>query len=225
MIDTLNQLDHELMLWLNYDGGTLQDAFWYAISNMPSWIPFYIVILGVLAYGQRREAHPWRQYLTLLLFTALIITAADHISSGIIKPWVQRPRPSHQEGVMEFLHYVHDYHGGAFGFVSSHAADTFALATWVSLLFRRRAVTLTLILYAVLNCYSRIYLGVHYPGDILCGTALGILCGWLLYRVYAWTCHRWQLQVRQTTDPRLIILTFWLTLGIMLGYAIFQAMA
>ena len=219
MIETLNRLDHQFMLWLNYDGGPLADAFWHAVSSMPSWIPLYVVIIGVLAYDCRREAHPWRHYLTLLLFTALIVLAADQISSGIIKPWVGRPRPPHQPGVMEYLHLVNDYRGGAFGFVSSHAANCFAVATWVSLLFRRCPLTLAMVCFALLNCYSRIYLGVHYPGDILCGSLLGILCGWLLYRAYGCVCRRFDFPAGPFSHPLPILLTFWLTSGVMLGYA------
>lgn len=183
MIDTLNQWDHSLMLWLNYDGGSYLDWFWYALSYKFTWVPFYAVLL----FAMLRRAwvgRQWRQVISYVCITALIIAASDQLSSGLIKPLVERPRPSHEPGLMEQLHYVNDYHGGAFGFVSSHAANAFALALWVSLLFKRRSLTICMILFALLNCYSRIYLGVHYPGDILCGSLIGLLCGWLGYRLH-----------------------------------------
>lgn len=219
MIETLNQYDHTLMLWLNYDGGTLLDAFWYAVSYKFSWIPFYVAILAVLIRMARSNASGscWRQLLPLLICTALIIVAADQLSSGLIKPLVQRPRPSHEPGLMEMLHYVNDYHGGRYGFVSSHAANTIALALWISLLFRHRALWCAMATFYVANCYSRIYLGVHYPGDILCGSIIGALCAWLGYILYT----HWTKSVPPSpkADSLPITLTFWASLVIMLGYA------
>lgn len=183
MIETLNQLDHSLMLWMNYDGGACLDTFWYFLSNKYTWVPLYLALLGYMGYDASRRGG-WRQFLVLIGITALIILLADQLASGLIKPWVQRPRPSHQEGIMEQLHYVNGYLGGAYGFVSSHAANTVALAYWVSHLYPRRSVILGMTLFVVLNCYSRIYLGVHYPGDILCGALIGLLAGVVGVKVY-----------------------------------------
>lgn len=209
MIDLLNQYDHSLMLWLNYDGGTLLDAFWYAVSYKFSWVPLYLAVLCVLVRLGKAQAagisprameqtasathlagHPWRNVLWLVLTTALVILLSDQISSGLIKPLVQRPRPSHEPLLMEQLHYVNGYHGGPFGFVSSHAANTLALAVWLSLLLRQRSLWCALVVFYVANSYSRIYLGVHYPGDILCGSFIGALCGWLGYILYNRYCLR-----------------------------------
>lgn len=216
----LNEFDHQLMLWLNYDGGFFADTFWYTLTSVRSWVPFFIAILGTLAYSCRRERQPWLVYLGLLLFTGVIFAATDYISAGIIKPWVARPRPSHQEGVMEFLHYVGDYRGGAYGFVSSHAANCFGLAVWISLLFRNRALTVAMLTYAALNCYSRIYLGVHYPGDIICGTLLGVACAWLGYRGFVIAARRWSHPIRPASSPLPITLTFWISIAVMLLYAL-----
>lgn len=225
MLDTLNSLDHELMLWFNYDGGAFQDAFWYALSMIPSWIPLYLVIIAIMwrgtAQGSNFKLKHWQAFLTLLLFTALIFAFTDHISAGIIKPLVARPRPSHEPSLMEQLHFVRDYHGGAYGFVSSHAANCFGLAVWVSLLFRQRHLVWAMGLYAVLNCYSRIYLGVHYPGDILCGTLLGILCGWIGYICYTHFCCRLKINSITVANPLPITLAFWLTILAFIIYATF----
>jgi len=220
MIDTLNQYDHELMLWMNYDGGWWQDPFWYFVTNIPTWIPLYVVIVVVLM----REAYrhkKWAQALLVVVFTALIITAADRFTSGLIKPWAARLRPSHQEGVMEYLHYLGDYRGGQFGFCSSHAANSFALCTWVSLLFRQRHLTCAMVLFALLNCYSRIYAGVHYPGDILVGSIIGILCGWLGHVGYKKASNYYKIPMcgQHTAIP--ITLTFWLTMLIISIVAFF----
>ena len=223
MIDTLNTLDHELMLWLNYDGGTFQDAFWYTLSQIPSWIPLYITIIFVMLQpsdGQKQKR--WMKFILLLLFTALVFAFTDQISAGIIKPLVQRPRPSHDGSIMDRLHFVNDYHGGAYGFVSSHAANCFGLAVWVSCLYKRRSLVTAMMLYAVLNCYSRIYLGVHFPGDIICGTILGILCGWLGYYCYTRFCQRFSIPQNKSVNPLPITIMLWASLLAFAVYAVFM---
>ena len=223
MIENLNTLDHELMLWLNYDGGTFQDAFWYTLSQIPSWIPLYITIIFVMLQpsdGQKQKR--WMKFILLLLFTALIFAFTDQISAGIIKPLVARPRPSHDGSIMDQLHFVNDYHGGAYGFVSSHAANCFGLAVWVSCLYKRRSLVTAMILYAVLNCYSRIYLGVHFPGDIICGTVLGILCGWLGYYCYTRFCQRFSIPQNKSVNPLPITIMLWASLLAFAVYAMFK---
>jgi len=220
MIETLNQWDHSLMLWMNYDGGAWQDAFWYALSYKFSWVPLYLAILFVMAYQARRSGQ-WKRLALMVVTTALIILLADQIASGLIKPWVARPRPSHQEGVMEQLHYVNGYHGGAYGFVSSHAANTISLALWLALLFKNRSLTWAMSLFALLNCYSRLYLGVHYPGDILGGTLVGLLSGWVGYRFYRLMEDKLQLPAAGTSQPLPITVTFWASIVVMAIIALF----
>lgn len=244
MIETLNQYDHALMAWLNYDGGTIQDAFWYAVSYKFSWVPLYVVVLITFVRWARLKTvaaaipaeaatptevttpddaaglrpSPWRLLAALVLTTALIIVAADQLSSGLIKPLVQRLRPSHEPGLMDLLHYVHDYRGGTYGFVSSHAANTAGLALWLSLLFRRRAVWYAMGAFFADNCYSRIYLGVHYPGDILCGTLIGLACATLGYLAFRKVCR--QALPAPPHLPGLIALTLWGSIFLMAAYSI-----
>lgn len=235
MLETLNQYDHSLMLWLNYDGGAFLDAFWYAVSYKFSWVPLYVAILWVFVSHARHRSLTMpsdgpsrstaRILIGLLITTALIIVAADQLSSGLIKPLVQRPRPSHEPGLEALLHYVGDYRGGRYGFVSSHAANTAALALWLCLLFRQRALWCAMAAFYVANCYSRIYLGVHYPGDIICGTLIGLLAAFVGYTVFR-RCvaspdeRASDKALLGDTSARPVVLTFWASVVIMLGYAV-----
>ncbi len=210
MISELDQLDKDLMLQLNYDGGAFLDQFWYLYSGKWTWIPLYLLLVVLMVLKCRKDTshRVWWHLGLLVLLTALLITLSDQISSGLIKHWVGRLRPSHAPGISEQLHYVNDYHGGRFGFVSSHAANSIAMALWISYLLWHKASPLSqqlfpkiswsqerrhfvmatvLIVWALLNCYSRIYLGVHYPGDILGGLVVGIFSFVCIHKLYRYS--------------------------------------
>ena len=125
----------------------------------------------------------WKQTVLVVLAIALTILIADQVSSSIIKPLVARARPSHNDDLNATIHIVNGYRGGPFGFVSSHAANCFGVATLVALMFKNRVFTITLMAWSTLMCYSRIYLGVHYPGDIACGAVLGVITAWAVHRL------------------------------------------
>ena len=124
----------------------------------------------------------WRGFALMLLGLILCVLLADRISSGIFKPLFARPRPTHALG--DAVHVVREYRGGAYGFVSSHAANLFAIAVYTLLLVRRRWFTWVMLIFAVFVSYTRIYLGVHYPLDIACGALLGALIGWVLAKLF-----------------------------------------
>ena len=111
----------------------------------------------------------------------MAVGLSDFVSSGLIKPWVCRLRPTHEPALAGMVHLVNGYTGGLYGFVSSHAANTMACALLFSLLYRNRYATVGLMLWVALNCYSRMYLGVHYPGDIIGGLLVGAVLATLTY--------------------------------------------
>jgi undecaprenyl-diphosphatase len=176
MLEVLKEADAGLLLWLNGHHSVFFDKVMYFISGRWEWIPLYAVILGFIIYRFRWKA-VW-----VLLAVALMITCSDQLSNQL-KSTVMRPRPCRDPEIGYLVHLVNDYCGGAYGFVSGHAANSFALATFLSLLYRKRWVIITMMCWAALVSYSRIYLGVHYPGDILGGALLGAFVAWILHLV------------------------------------------
>ena len=175
MIDTLNQLDTQLLLALN----SMHTPFWDGVMALASgkltWLPLYAALLWALVRKYRWQSVWW------LLAVALVVLLVDRISSGLIKPCVARLRPTHEPAIAHLVHIVNGYRGGLYGFVSSHAANTFGVATLLAGALGRRWLWAALPLWAAFVSYSRIYLGVHYPGDVLCGAALGLSVGLSIY--------------------------------------------
>lgn len=180
----LDGMDRQLMLILNYDGGVVQDWCWQACSSRLIWVLPAMYFVYRLFARQRR----WADAAVLLLGLVLTVTLCDQVSSGLIKPLVGRLRPSHAPALAGLLHLVDGYRGGLYGFVSSHAANAFGAVVYVALTLRRRRMTLAMVALALAVSYSRIYLGVHYPGDVLAGALLGAVIGALTYGMALGLC-------------------------------------
>jgi undecaprenyl-diphosphatase len=179
MIDTLSHVDTQLFLFFNGHHSGFWDIVMWHISGKWEWIPFYIFLLYFVIRKYKLNS------IWILLSIALVIALADSISSQIIKDSVHRLRPSHNPGIESVIHIVNNYRGGTYGFVSSHAANTFAVAVFLSLLFKNRWFGFSIFIWATIVSYSRIYIGVHYPGDVLGGAILGSVLSLIVFKIYS----------------------------------------
>ncbi len=187
MIEVLHGWDVAAFEFLNGIHSAWMDPIMATISARATWVPIYVM----LAWAIFREKG-WGDLVLVGLLLGLVVILADQIASGWIKPMVQRYRPCQVEAGLDFaVHVVEGKCGGKYGFVSSHAANFLAMATMLSFRFPHRPWPWIFFALAGITSYSRIYLGVHYPGDVLAGGSIGILMGWLGWCLYRWIQRKW----------------------------------
>ena len=179
-METLSNIDTDLFLFLNGLHASWLDKVMIAITQMWVWVPLYLLLIywTVKQYGKRCW---W-----IFLAVGIVVLCSDQLSAHVCKSLFQRLRPCYNADLQDLIYLPKGMAGGKYGFVSSHAANTFAVAAFLTpaLCKNRNWMGIVLYLWAFISSYSRIYLGFHYPGDILCGAILGILVGLILWKVF-----------------------------------------
>ncbi len=179
MIQTFLEIDRSLLLFFNGAHSSYWDEVMWIYTGKIIWIPLVLSIIYVLL-----RAGGWRETLWTLFIVALLVVACDQFSSSICKPFFERLRPARDPDIASYIYIVNDYRGGMYGFFSSHASNAAGIVTFTSLLFRNRLYTVTAIIWALITCYSRMYLGVHYPSDIIAGILWGVIVAIIAYKFY-----------------------------------------
>jgi len=183
MLEKIVALDTQLFIYLNGLGSETYDGLWLIITKQVNWIPFFLLLFYFIykKIGIKQTGY-------LLLFIAFLLLATDQITN-LFKYTVQRVRPCNNPEINTIIRVVQVR--TSFSFFSGHAANTMAVATFLYLIFKKQFKYLWLLfLWPLIFAYSRIYLGLHYPLDILCGYLCGLITGYLMYKAYQWAVKK-----------------------------------
>lgn len=170
LLSMLKAMDTMVFLTVNSHHNAYFDSVMWLVSGKLIWVPMYVSLFFVLL-----KNYSYKVVFAILLAIGVVILFTDSFTAQVIRPWVCRLRPSNLDNPMSsMVHVVDGYRGGAYGFPSNHASNTWGLAFFITFLFRRYKLTFFFFLWALLVCYSRMYLGVHYFGDLLIGGLLAL---------------------------------------------------
>lgn len=179
-LDTLIHLDQQLLLWFNGSDSLFLDHFVLMLTSGYTWIPLYIALFYMVVKNNETMLQ-----IALVVGCALLcVLLASGVDNGIVKPMVARPRPSVDPVFRSLVNLAQGYTASGFSFFSAHAANTLSLAVFFSLLVRGRMFAMVMLTWSLLNCWTRLYLGVHYPSDIICGLAWGLVAGGVSYVLF-----------------------------------------
>jgi undecaprenyl-diphosphatase len=185
MLESLIELDKEALLFFNSFHTPWLDPIMFWITKTFFWLPLYGFLLFLVIKHFKKDT--W----IVLIGITITILLSDQITSGFMKPFFARLRPSREPSLQGLVYLVNGYTGGKYGFASSHAANTFATALFFWMLFKDQYRWLwVLFVWAVVMTYSRIYLGVHYPGDILVGMLVGFGAAYTGYKIQRWIWYK-----------------------------------
>lgn len=186
MVEKLLVYERDAFLALNGCHSPFWDNFMWIYTGKVIWLPLAAFILFVLFYKK-----DWRESLFIALAIVLVITLCDQFASGFCKDYFHRFRPTHHPDFKDLVHTVFNYRGGRYGFISSHAANAFGFAMFMTLLMRDKIFGWIIFLWAAVTAYSRIYIGVHFITDIIPGALSGLFFGALVYYLYAAARRKW----------------------------------
>lgn len=179
-ISTLQQIDLSVLRFFNGSNNIMLDQMAYVLTSGFTWLPLYVVLLYIVI----RNNETMFQIGLIVCSAMFCVILADGVADGLIKPYVARLRPSNDDAIKYTIHIVNNMRGTGFSFFSAHAANTMSIAVFFALLMRSRLMTVMLLSWSLVNCWTRMYLGVHYPSDILCGLAWGVTVGGVVYLLY-----------------------------------------
>tara|TARA_Y100001963_G_C6646782_1_gene383704 strand:- start:86 stop:658 length:573 start_codon:yes stop_codon:yes gene_type:complete len=190
MLEQILELDKQVFLFLNNLGNPSWDGFWMFYTDKLHWIPFYAVLFFFM-YKKRND----KSIILTAVVIALMILFTDQITN-LFKYGLKRPRPCHEADLIDVMRLVKSWCGGAYGYFSGHASNSMAVAifTGFMLKYRFKYLIFFLIIWSIAMGYSRIYIGVHYPLDVLSGMIFGGLSGYMFYRFESYLHKRFTLR-------------------------------
>lgn len=176
----IQDMDMQVLRLFNGSDNIMLDQMVQILTSGLTWIPLYVMLFFVVMRNNETMGQ-----IALVVGSAIFcVLFADGLVDGIIKQLAERWRPSNDPTFKYMVQVVDDIRLKGYSFCSAHAANTMSLAVFFSLLIRSKMLTITLVIWSLINCWTRLYLGVHYPSDILCGMIIGIIVGILVYLLY-----------------------------------------
>ena len=216
MLDQLVLWERELFLALNSPHSPYLDAFFHLISARWTWTAVIVALIAWLFYKR-----PAKEALFFIGIVALMIAFTDQETSSLIKPLCARLRPTHHPYTKDLVLNAYGNLGGGFGFVSGHAANFMAIALFTALAFRDRWYSIIVFSLAVIVVYSRIYLGMHFISDVVPGSLIGLLNGWIFFLLYRWVRTRWMPRPHSRSPHEAFRATLPIWRGVLVGYLFF----